>query len=73
MKNQPRSLMSRRGLLCIGVTVVAGLSAGCGSSGVQTVTTPPVTGGNRSKLQSLEEKANELKANPKLGRPTKRR
>jgi hypothetical protein len=73
MKNQPRSLMSRRGLLSISVIIVTVLIAGCGSSGTQTITTPPVEGGNRSKLQALEQKANDLKANPKLGRPTKRR
>jgi hypothetical protein len=69
MKNPPGSLMSRRGLLCIGMTAVAGAVAGCGESGVQTVTTPPSEGGNRSKLKFLEEKNSQAKpSGPKKGR-----
>jgi hypothetical protein len=54
--------------MCIAMTAIAGIVAGCGEPGVKTITTPPGEGGNRSKLQALEEKGKQIIANPKLGK-----
>jgi hypothetical protein len=65
MLNNSLSLMSRRGLLRLGM--LAGLFgvAGCGEGGTQTVTTPPVTTGTRTRLDERKGKAEEALAKKK--------
>jgi hypothetical protein len=53
------SPISRRRLLRFGGLAGLLCIVGCGEAGTQTVTTPPAEGGVRSKLDKMQDKAEE--------------
>jgi hypothetical protein len=63
MSNDFDIFIDRRKFLLVGVLV----AAGCGGSddGVQTVTTPPVKGGNRQRLELAPSAKSEADATKK--------
>jgi hypothetical protein len=65
MSNDSLSPLSRRGLLRLGILIGMLGTAGCGEGGTQTVTTPPVENGNRSRLDGIKEKADAALAKKK--------
>jgi hypothetical protein len=67
MRNPSFRTIDRRGFLCLGGLAGVFLAAGCDSGGGEPVpvTTPPLKGGNRDKLQRLEEKGAAANAKKK--------
>jgi hypothetical protein len=68
MQNPSLRTIDRRGFLCLGSLAGVFLAVGCDGSGngdPVPVTTPPLKGGNREKLQKLEEKGAATNAKKK--------
>jgi hypothetical protein len=64
MRNCVFARADRRRFLYFGATAAAAAVFGCDGSGgqVETVTTPPATGGNRSRLESRAAKGAAAKS-----------
>jgi len=65
MKVQPDAPMSRRRLMCIGMTAAAGVVAGCGGGETTTVKISSSEKGTPGRLARLKEKADQVAAKRK--------